>query len=170
MPYDIQYEVSPKAILVFLHFSHLHFIVIMNPHTILLAQNSRRWNRQSTPIDMVDSLAGQVNKDHIQDTALNDASRIHGSLPAEYRLANTLDDIRMQIAPYLQWMMYIGLSLAVILIIYNGFTMVTNVVAGSGEISAVRKRLTNIAIGVIILTGFYSIIRLMLAAITYLLG
>ncbi len=71
------------------------------------APSSRRRGKTDTPLNMVDKLAGDVNKDHIQDTALNDSNRLHGSYASEYRIANTLDDIRIQIVPYIQRVLYI---------------------------------------------------------------
>jgi hypothetical protein len=47
---------------------------------------------------------------------------------------------------------YIGLSIAVILLIYNGFLMVTNAVHKEGETAKIKKNIINIVIGVIILT------------------
>jgi hypothetical protein len=135
----------------------------------LIAQNtppnSRRRGKTDTPLSMVDKLAWKVNVDGIQDTALNDSNRLKWSYATEYRITNTLDDIRIQITPYIQWIMYIGLSLAVIAVIYNGFMMVTKVVWWDGDTDKVKKNLTNIAVGVVILTGFYAIIRLILGVI-----
>jgi hypothetical protein len=44
--------------------------------------------------------------------------------------------------------MYIGLSMAVLAIIYNGFLMVTNSVHGNGTSEKVKSRIINICIGV----------------------
>ena len=89
------------------------------------AQNtSTKWT--NNPIYIVDQFGQDVNEDtRIQDTALNDINPNQGQYPSKYRIANAFDSIRIQIAPYLQRIMYIGLSLAVIGIIYNGFLMVT---------------------------------------------
>jgi hypothetical protein len=43
-----------------------------------------------------------------------------------YRMTNTLDSIRVNIAIYIQWAIFIGLSLAVVGLIIIGFNMVTN--------------------------------------------
>jgi hypothetical protein len=63
-----------------------------------------------------------------------------------------LDWFRQNINPYLQWTVYIGLSIAVILLIYNGLLMVTNAIHKEGETAKVKKNIMNIVIGVIILT------------------
>jgi hypothetical protein len=65
--------------------------------------------------------------------------------------------------------MYIGLSLAVLGIIYNWFLMVTNSIHGNGTSEKVKSRIMNISIGVWLLTGFYVIIQLLLATISYIL-
>lgn len=74
----------------------------------------------------------------------------------------------MRIAPYLQWIVYIGLSLAVIIIIYNGFLMVTGSLHSLGEWSAVQKRLLTLVLGVLLLTGFYFVIRMIVIVATSL--
>jgi 5-hydroxyisourate hydrolase-like protein (transthyretin family) len=82
--------------------------------------NTETSQRQGNPMQMLDNFANKVNKDdRIQDTALNDTSNIQGQYASEFKIANTLDSIRIQIAPYIQRTMYIGLSLAVLGIIYN---------------------------------------------------
>lgn len=119
--------------------------------------------------DITDYIAGSINEDRIQDNALNDISNIQWQYASQYRITNTLDAIRVQITPYIQWVMYLGLSIAVILIVYNGFLMVTNSVnGGAGDTSKIKTNMTNIVIGVILLCSFYIIIRIWLAVIAYL--
>jgi hypothetical protein len=78
-------------------------------------------------MEILDSVASQANTDYsIQETALNSATDQMGGYQKQYKISNTLDYLRTNIAPYLQRMVYIGLVVAVILIIYNGFLMVTN--------------------------------------------
>lgn len=126
--------------------------------------------RDDDPIRMIDKAAQQVNYgDRIQDTAFNDTSDIQWQYASEYKISNTLDSLRIQIAPYLQWTMYIGLSLAVIGIIYNGFLMVTKPLWADGDSDKVKKRIINIVTWVFILTGFYVIIQLILAIIGYII-
>jgi hypothetical protein len=94
----------------------------------------------------LDSVAEKANQDSfIQDTQLNTVSNLQGSYPSEFRIANTLDALRIGIAPYLQWFIYIALALATIGIIYNGFKLVT----GQEEsIAGAQKNIINILIGV----------------------
>ncbi len=126
--------------------------------------------RQGNPMQMLDNFANKVNKnDRIQDTALNDISNIQWQYASEFKITNTLDSIRIQIAPYIQRAMYIGLSLATLGIIYNGFLMVTNSIHWNWTNELVKQRIEKIAIWVWLLTWFYAIIQLLLAAISYLL-
>jgi hypothetical protein len=126
--------------------------------------------RQWSPMQVLDNFWWAVNDwDRIQDNALNDITDKQWQYASEYKISNTLDSIRVQIAPYLQWAMYIWLSLATLGIIYNGFLMVTNTLHGNWDSSKVKKRMTNIALWVWLLTWFYVIIKLILAIISYLL-
>jgi hypothetical protein len=77
-----------------------------------------------------------------------------------------LDALRIAIAPYLQRAAYIALAVATIGIIYNGFLLVT----GQGDLGAARTSITNILIGVIIVTGFYAIIRIFVSLMSALFG
>ncbi|MDR0282275.1 MAG: hypothetical protein LBI53_02925 [Candidatus Peribacteria bacterium] len=72
------------------------------------------------------------------------------------------------IHPYIQWFVYAGLAIATILIIYNGFLMVTNVTHGKGEVSKIKDNIIYLGIGVVILTGFYYLIDIILSIVNYL--
>lgn len=116
---------------------------------------------------------GEANKDYkIQDTALDGITSQDTSFTADknFTLTNTLVNLKNTIHPYLQWAVYLGLSLAVILLIYNGFLMVTNVMHGNGEFSKLKNNFIYIALGVIVLTGFYYLIDIIVAVINMLLG
>lgn len=135
----------------------------------VFADRKGRWSIGSNPADVGDYIAWAVNEDRIQDNALNDISNIQWQYASQYRITNTLDAIRVQITPYIQWVMYLWLSIAVILIVYNGFLMVTNSVnGGAGDPSKIKSNMTNIVIGVILLCSFYIIIQVWLAVIAYL--
>ncbi len=144
----------------------LYMLIFLGSFQVYAEVSQRQW----TPMQMLDNFAWKVNQeDRIQDTALNDISNIQWQYASEYKISNTLDSIRMQIAPYIQRVMYIGLSIAVLWIIYNGFLMVTNSVHGEWDSEKVKNRITNIAIWVGLLTWFYVVIELLLAGISYLL-
>lgn len=135
------------------------------------AQTDSRWLYGGTPIEVLDNVAGQANKDYsIQETALNNASDQQWWYQRQYKIANTLDYLRTNIAPYLQWMVYIGLVVAVMLIIYNGFLMVTNGIHKGGDMTKVKKNLLNITIGILLLTWFYAIIKIVVGLINSVFG
>lgn len=144
----------------------LYMLIFLGSFQVHAEVSQRQW----TPMQMLDNFAWKVNQeDRIQDTVVNDISNIQWQYVSEYKISNTLDSIRMQIAPYIQWIMYIGLSIAVLWIIYNGFLMVTNSLHGNWDSTKVKNRITNIAIWVGLLTWFYVVIELLLASISYLL-
>ena len=102
---------------------------------------------------MVDSVVGEANKNiQFQETALDGITDQQGGFVRQYKIANTLDFLRNNIAPYLQWMVYIGLVIAVILIVYNGFLMVTHAINKVGDFEKVKKNIGYIAIGVLLMT------------------
>ncbi len=140
---------------------------ILSPVAYVGAQS--RWSLWSNPTVVLDRFASRVNTEKIQDNALNDTSNIQWQYSTEYKISNTLDAIRNQITPYIQRTMYIGLAIAVILIIYNGLLMVTNSLHDQWDLEKIKWRLKNILIWVGILTWFYVIIQLSLAIIDYIL-
>lgn len=118
------------------------------------------------PIQILDTVVGEANQDYkIQQTALDNATDKQWAYASQYKIANTLDWLRNNINPYLQRAVYVGLSVAVILLIYNGFLMVTNAAHKEGEAAKIKKNIINIVIGVIVLTGFYFIIKLAVSII-----
>lgn len=120
-------------------------------------KNGNRSVFGDTPNEILHNIVKDANAwgDPIQDTALNSVSRIQWPHPSKYRLANTFDSIRQKSGIYLDRLFYIGLSVAVILIIRNGLQLVIG-----KDINDVRKPLTNVVVGVAILTGVYVIIKL----------
>ncbi len=128
------------------------------------------WEFSWNPFRILDEVASEANDENrIQETALDDTSELQWAYPLQYRLTNTLDAIRQQIGPYLQRAFFIGLAIAVILIIFNGLMLVTHSAHGKGDIGEIRKRLTNVAIGVVVLVGVYSIVRILNAALSRIL-
>ncbi len=135
------------------------------------AQDNSRWKYSGNPIQILDAVVSEANDDYkIQQTALDAATDKQGAYASQYKIANTLDRFRNNINPYLQWAVYIWLSAAVILLIYNGFLMVTNAVHKEWETAKIKKNIINIVIGVIILTWFYFIIRLTVSIINSIFG
>ena len=130
------------------------------------AQSTTRWNYGDDPITILDKVVGEANDEYkIQQTSLDNATDKAWAYASQYKIANTLDWFRNNINPYLQWAVYIWLSIAVILLIYNGLLMVTNAVHKEGETAKIKKNIINIVIWVVILTWFYFIIKLAVSLI-----
>lgn len=140
-------------------------IVFYSLPLLSFAQNS--WGKYGqNPIQILDTVVGQANEDYkIQQTALDGATTNQWSYASTFKIANTLDRLKNNINYYMQWAVYIWLSVAVILLIYNGFLMVTNAVHNEWETAKIKKNIINIVIWVVILTGFYFIIKLTVALI-----
>ncbi len=134
-------------------------------------QNDNRWNYGSNPIQILDNVVSEANDEYkIQQTALDAITDKQWAYSSQYKIANTLDWLRNNINPYLQWAVYIWLSVAVILLIYNWFLMVTNAMHNEWDMAKVKKNIINIVIGVVVLTWFYFIIRLTVSIITSIFG
>lgn len=124
--------------------------------------NKGRWQFGSSPLEILDNVTDRANpaNDRIQDTALDNVTHSEWSYPFAYRLANTFDSIRRRSAPYLDWMFYIGLSVAVILLIWQWFQLVIG-----KTFADIRKPITNIVVGVVVLTGVYLMIKLVTSVV-----
>lgn len=132
--------------------------------------NNSWGDKGTSPIEILDRVAGEANVEYkIQDTALDNVNDDQGAFASKYKMANTLDSIRIKIAPYLQWMFYIGLSIATILIVYYGILLMTGALSGE-DIKKTIGKIKNIAIGVAILTGFALIIRIFIAIMSSVLS
>jgi hypothetical protein len=132
------------------------------------AQQGRRGRYGSTPNDVFDTVVGGANRwlsTRIQDTKLNQVTDNDGGYAREMRISNTLDSIRLNIWPYMQRAMYLWLSAAVIIIIYNGFLLVAGNLTGE-DLAKVRDRIINVLLGVGVLTWFYFLIRIVVALVS----
>jgi len=137
---------------------------------LAFAQVGKRGSYGSDPIEILNKInydANDVGVGYkIQDTALDGVN----AGPGKYRIHNTLDWIRMHISLYLQWTVNIGLTVAVILLIYNGFLLVTGALHEAGKFEKVKWNIFNIAIGVLLLTWFYLVFKLIMALVNALFG
>lgn len=145
--------------------------MLLIPVTFASAQVSNWWGYGSDPAEVLDSVVWKANKEmQFQETALDSINSNQWAYQEDYKIANTLDWLRMNIAPYLQWLVYIGMTVAVILLIYNGFLMVTHAVHNEGDFAKVKKKIMYIAIWIILLTSFYAIIKLIVGLINSVFG
>ena len=152
-------------------FSCVGIIISCGLWTSVFAEEWSRWPYGNTAIEVLDHAqqVGNIN-DHTVENRLSDEfnsqNRTFGS---ENRITNTLDAIRVVIGPYIQRWVYIGLVMAVIFIIYNGFLMVTDRSGEEKVRNEAKIRITNIIIGVLLLTGFYFIIKVTLSLVNNIL-
>ena len=96
-----------------------------------------------------------------QKTQLDDVSAA-SSFSGKYKITSTLENISTQIEPYLQWITFIGMTAGVILLARNGFKLVTNSsgMVDGGDLKTVKGNIQNIIIGIVILTWFVVIIKI----------
>ncbi|AHB40964.1 hypothetical protein P148_SR1C00001G0154 [candidate division SR1 bacterium RAAC1_SR1_1] len=152
-------------------FAAFLFCLISLVNLSVFAEQQSRGGYGNDPLEVLDRVVGEANKDvQFQETALDNITDKEGSFQAQYKISNTLDYLRINIAPYLQWAVYIGLVVAVILIVYNGFLMVTHTINKEGDFGKVKARIGYIAVGVLLLTGFYAIIKLVVGLINSIFG
>ncbi|MBF0932024.1 MAG: hypothetical protein HXJ92_01300 [candidate division SR1 bacterium] len=122
--------------------------------------NSKRVSADGSPKQLVESVHTIANKDfQIQQTKL-DGIESRG----KYKITSTLEYIRKNIFPYIQWIVFIGLSIGAIMLIWNGFKLVTQSVSGD-KVAEIKKDIQSVLIGVVILTSFLIIIRLTLGVL-----
>lgn len=121
-----------------------------------------RWcyNDTNTPMRIVEAIVDNDDSDIIE-TELDEVNntQIYG---AEYTISWTLESVRQQMAPYVQRIAFIGLASAVILIIYNGLLLVTTPLSPD-QATTVQKRMWYISAGIVLITGFYFILKVLLA-------
>lgn len=137
-------------------------LVFISAISITSAEETSRWLYGNSPTEVLDRVVWEANKKvEIQETALDNIDDTQWWYQGQYKISNTLDYLRMNIAPYLQWMVYIWLVVAVILVVYNWFLMVTHTINKSWDFGKIKKNLWYITIWVLLLTGFYAIIKIL---------
>lgn len=97
-----------------------------------------------------------------QKTQLDDVSAASNWASGKYKITSTLGNISTQIESYLQWITFIGMTAGVILLARNGFKLVTNSsgMVDGGDLKTVKGNIQNIIIGIVILTWFVVIIKI----------
>lgn len=148
----------------------MSLVVICQGSLTFAAKSQGRGNYGTSPTEVLDRMVWEANATNkIQDTQLDRITDKEWQFATKYKVANTLDSIRMKIAPYLQWFIFIWLTVATVLLIITGFQFVTSGQTGA-DTKKLQWRIKNIIIGVIILTGFYIITRIFMSLIAYVLA
>ncbi len=134
---------------------------------ISFAQHDSWWDRGSDPLTIFESIVDDANDDQykIQETALDGISDQQWSYAKEFKITNTLDYVRKNLDPYLQRIVYAGMVLATIALIYIWFMLVTNSVHKQWERSKLKSSFMYVLVGVFLLSWFYFIIKLIVALI-----
>lgn len=144
------------------------FLLLLFSIHILQLQIDQWGNYGTNPVSILNKVVEESNDVGVgyavQDTAMDFVE----AWPWKYRIHNTLERVRQHISPYLQWAVYIGLGTAVILLIYNGLLLVTGAAHEAWKREKVQGNIMNIAIGVLILTWFYAMFKLVIALINTL--
>lgn len=84
------------------------------------------------------------------------------------KVSNTLDSLREMIWPYLQRMLYIWLAWWTLLIIRNWFLLTTTSFGDEWKKKDIISKIKNILIGILLITWFYFIIKLVLWLINFI--
>jgi len=96
----------------------------------------------------------------VQQTALDNSVTTYNKW-----VTSTLEAVKQSSNWYLQWLAYIWLGIALILIIYNGIMLLISGITWSDEMSKFKKRFVNLVIWVVILTSGYLIIKFVVSII-----
>jgi len=136
-----------KILFLFLSFSLIFFC-----YSIVTANGSSEWER--TPSQIINNM-----KDgKIQNTALKNVWW------SSQWINWTLNGIKTNSNSYIQWLWFIWLSVAFILIIYNGMLLLWNF-TWEDKLSKAKKRFLSLILWVIVLTTWYVIIKLVVSLV-----
>lgn len=123
--------------------------------------NSKRVSADWSPKQLVESIHTIANKDfQIQQTKFDNIA----IGKTKYKITSTLDYIRRNIYPYIQWTIFIGLTMGAIMLIWNGFKLVTQSVSGD-KVAEIKKDIQSVLIGIVVLSSFLAIIKLTLGVL-----
>ncbi len=150
----------------------LSIIMISAVTGLSLAQHDSRGDRGSDPMMIFEQMVDEANSDGyaIQETALDGVTDLEWPYARKYKISNTLDYIRKNMDPYLQRAVYAWLVLATIALIYAWFLLVTNGIHKQWDWTKVKTNITHALLGVFLLSGFYFIIKVIVALITSVFG
>lgn len=124
---------------------------------------SRQDYEHAEPIEIINTIV-ETDDSKVIDTELNRVDNSFGPFDTNLKIANTFDSVRFNMSSYLERIVFLGLSGAVILIIYNGLRLALSPVS-EWEAANVRKRIVYIFVGAILLTGFYLVLKVVLNVI-----
>ncbi len=115
---------------------------------------------EHNPVRLLDAIYVEVNGykgDEVQNTQFDMVSYRWNCADSRFTISNTLCSLKQLSGNYLQYLMYIWLTAATILIIRNWFMLVTSP-DREKQFGKFKKNITYIVIWVILLIWFYYII------------
>ena len=116
-----------------------------------------------SPVNVLGSIYEESNRnssDRVQNTDLDGVTSNYCNelaVDGRFSITKTLCNIKANLGNYLQYVVYIGLTAATILLIRNGFRLVTASDRGK-QMSEFKKNFIYIIIWVVLLISFYYII------------
>lgn len=116
--------------------------------------------KEATPQEILDDIVDHEKSDIVK-TKLDGVENT-GIFWTQYKISGTLESIRQNLEPYLQWIAFLALAGAVALIVYNGLMLVISPLSPD-EATKVKTRIIYIATGVLLATWFYFVLKITLA-------
>lgn len=116
----------------------------------------------ATPINILNDIRSNGKTD-IVNTRLDDVQRSAWMFgEPQWKIADTLDSVRQNLAFYLQWIMFIWLAWAVMFIMINGIRLMVMPLSPS-QAGTVKKRILYVVLGILLMTWFYFIYKIFLS-------
>lgn len=84
------------------------------------------------------------------------------------KISWTLDSVRENVSFYLNWIVFLWLSAATILIVYNWIVLMTTPISGDQK-TKVIENIKHLAIWIVAMTWFYFLIRIVLSVLNLIL-
>lgn len=130
------------------------------------------WWFENWSVEFLDQVADKANRsedqDVVQNTLLDSVTSNsyceNATIDSRYTFSNTLCWIKNNIDNYLQYAVYIWLTVATILLVWNGLKLVVSK-DNQKEFDSFKKNLISIAIWVILLVAFYYIIEIFVSVV-----
>ncbi len=140
------------------------FIANILPENAFASESASTWKKYEMgnrwPDEILDDIVDHGKSDIVK-TKLDWVTNMQ-EFNAENKISSTLESVRENISFYLQRVVYIALSGAVLLIVYNWLRLVLSPVSAE-EASAIKTRMIYIALWILLVTGFYFVLKILLA-------
>lgn len=143
--------------------------LLVSPCYIEAAGTTNIFNWGAT--DLLDEIYKDQKKDDtVQETAIDHVNSVSCNEPSVgdgFTISRTLCYIKQEMHNYLQYVVYIGLSAAVIFLIWNGLKIITSSNKET-QMWEFKKNLKKLIIWVVILVAFYAIIEIFVSIVNLL--